>query len=425
MPSQFNIEPPGNWVEEDRKQYARLPVWMSRQEFKTYPSWFVYSDLFPSFKWKQNSGDTLVTVRPTPSPVGSQTHRPRRMLENPLINTYMTGEQNFSATIRRQRYASNYLHWEGNFADFRDNQVSVVVKDMTRQIAMCNEFFIRDQMIAQARRVYVVGKGLIENVPFGESTDNDPIKTADFWANLGQQVGADSAGTLDFKTICAIRDLLENDLLVPHWEGEGTRPQDNNVLPGRYLMIGAGELYSRLQYDATVTSHRPLAMDILTKRFKGIIGENIVFRGERYPLRYRNDGTLPPPEAEVVDPSVTHGAKQNIDVVAHPDYVGAGLSVAILIGHAPMQTIDVGPPPSEFNGKGISAEAFNKLQWNGQVEATKNILVQQADNTYDTNKWGDRMQLIAQTTHGALPVNPRFILPILYRRDRNAALNFV
>lgn len=424
MPSTFNIEPPGNWTEEDRKQFSRLPVWMSLEEHKAYANWFVWSNMFNSFKWKQNQGDTLVTVRPMPSPVGSQVHRPRRMLEDPLINTHSTGEQNQTATIRRHRYESNYLHWEGDFADFRNNQVAHQMKDLTRQIAFGNEFFIRDQLIAQAKRIFVVGKGLVENVPSGEATATDPIKTADFWANMIQQIGAASAGTLDFKTISMIRDLCENDLNLPHWEGMANKPADNEVLKGRYLLVGAGELYGRLTYDASVTSHRPLAMNLLNSRFKGIIGENIVFRGERYPVRYKNDGTQPPPEIEVIDPSATNGTVQNIDIIPHPEYKDANVGLAIMLGFAPMETIDVGPPPSEFTKSGISAEVFNKLQWNGQVEATKNILRKYADGSYDTNKWGDAMQLIAQTTHGAKPIYPRFILPILYRRDKYAAMSF-
>lgn len=424
MPSTFDITPPGNWTEEDRKQYTRLPVWMALQEHKAYANWFVYSNLFGSMKWKPNAGDTLVTARPMPSPVGSQVHRPRRMLEDPLIQSHQTGEQNQSATIRRHRYSSNHMHWEGDFADFRNNQVKHAMADLTRQITYGNEFFIRDQLIAQAKRIYVVGRGLIDNVPSGEATSTDPIKTADFWANQIQSVGADSSGALDFKTISTIRDLLENDLNIPHWEGMQNKPADNDVLKGRYLLIGAGEVYGRLQYDASVTSHRPLTMNLLNSRFKGIISENIVFRGERYPLRYRTDGTQPPPEIEVLDQSVTYGVTNNVDVVPHPDYVAAPVSVAILLGYSPLQTIDVGPPPSEFTAGKITAEAFNKLQWNGQVEATKNVLRRFADGTYDTNKWGDVLQLLAQTTHGAMPVYPRFILPILYRRQKNAALSF-
>lgn len=424
MPSQFDIAPPGNWTEEDRKQYSRLPFWMAMTEHKAYSNWFVYSDMFPSFKWKQNQGDTLISVRPLPSPVASQVHRPRRMLEDPLINTYSTGEQNQQATIRRHRYMSNYMHWEGDFADFRNNQVAHAMKDLTRQISFGNEFFIRDQLIAQAKRIWVVGKGLVENVPSGESTATDPIKDSNFWANMISQIGSNSAGTLDFKTICMIRDFCENDLALPHWEGMQNKPADNEVLKGRYLLVGAGEVYGRLTYDASVTQHRPLAMNLLNSRFKGIIGENIVFRAERYPVRFKNDGTLPPLEIEVQDPSTTYGVSTNLDIVPHPDYLGSKVGLAILLGYAPMQTIDVGPPPSEFSGKGISTEAFNKLQWNGQVEATKNVLRKFADGSYDTNKFGDVLQLIAQTTHGAKPENPRFILPILYRRDPLAAASF-
>lgn len=424
MPSEFNIAPPVALTEEDRKQFSRMPVWMARQEYKAYNNWFRWKSLFKPLKWKSNSGDVLVTVRPVPSPVQSQSHRPKRMLENPLVNRHMHGEQTQQATIRRHRYISNPMHWEGDFADFRDGQVKTQIDDLTRQIAFADEFFIRDQVIAQAKRLYVVGKGLVENIPSGEATDSDPIKTAAFWQNQIANVGAESLGTLDFKTICLIRDLLENDLNVPHWEGSETAPKDNEILKGKYLLIGAGELYSRLTYDASVTSHRPLAMDLLHSRFKGVISDNIVFQAERYPLRLKTDGTFPPQEIEVVDPAKDYGTTNNVDIITHPDYAAADIGIAIMLGFAPMKTLQVGPPPSEFGGSSIAMDAFAKLNWNGQVTATKNILVLQSDGTYDTNKWGDLIQLISQTTHGALVEQPRFILPILYRRDRNAARAF-
>jgi hypothetical protein len=424
MPSEFNIAPPVALTEEDRKQYSRMPVWMARQEYKAYQNWFRWKDLFKPLKWKSNSGDVLVAVRPVPSPVQSQVHRPRRMLDNPLVNRHMHSEQTQQATIRRHRYISNPMHWEGDFSDFRDGQVKTQIDDLTRQIAFADEFFIRDQVIAQSKRLYVVGKGLVENIPSGEATDTDPIKTAAFWQNQIANVGNESLGTLDFKTICLIRDLCENDLNIPHWDGSGAKPADNEVLKGRYLLIGAGELYSRLTYDASVTSHRPLAMDLLHSRWKGVISDNIVFQAERYPVRYTTAGVQPPPEIEVIDPAKDYGTSNNTDIVAHPDYVAADIGLAILLGYAPLKTLEVGPPPSEFGGKSISMDAFAKLNWNGQVTATKNILVTQSDGTYDTNKWGDLIQLIAQTTHGALVEQPRFILPILYRRDRNAARAF-
>lgn len=422
MPSTFDITPPASWSEESRTQYSRLPVWMSRTEFKAYMNWFRWKQLFPSLKWKQNSGDVMVTVRPVPSPIGSQVHRPRRMLENPLINKHQHTEQTQQATIRRHRYASDYLHWEGDFADFRDGQVKTQIEDLTRQIAFGDEFFIRDQSVAQARRMWAVGAtgdgGYTENIPAGEATATDAVKTADFWAAQIARLGNQS---LDFKNIALIRDASENDLSIPHWEGGTKIPAENEILKGKYILIGAGELYSRLTYDASVTAHRPLAMNLLNSRFKGVIGENIMFMAERYPIRFKSDGTMPAPEIEVEDPAKDYGTSKNTDIVVNPEYRDAPFGLAIFMGASPMKTIDVGPPPSEFAGDSITEEKFGKLNWNGQVRATRNIVRQDDDGNIDSNQFGDLIQLLAQTTHGALVEHPRFIVPILYRRDRFAA----
>lgn len=423
MPSTFNLPPPAPLGEIDRRRFSALPVWMVKQELKYYAQWQVYNTLFPSMPWKANSGDVVVSVTPNMSPLGSQTHRPRRMLDQPNIDTHETTEFNQQGTIRRHRYKSGIFHWQPEFTDFVTNQLDHATKDLTRQIGLRDEMFIRDQLVAHAEHVYVVGHGFLDNVPSGEAVETSP-KTADFWANAISKIGAEAGGALDFKTMCQIRDMACGDLNLPFWEGGEGRPKDNELLKGRYLLIGGEEGYSRLTYDPSVTAHRPLALDLLHSRFKGVISENVVYRGERYPLRFFNDGTLPPLEIEQERPSVQFGAKANIRPVPHPDYVNAGVTASIFLAADPIKTIKVGPPPSQFTSSKVKMADINNLNWNGQITATKNLLVTYPDGTVEPNTWGDNIQLIAQTTHGAMPIDPRNIIVVLHRRDRKAALSF-
>ena len=423
MPSLFNVAPPANLPEADRDRFSKMPVWMVTQELKYYPYWDVYSSLFPSMPWKPNNGDVVVSVTSNMSPIGEQVHRPRRFHDQPLIDVHETTEGNEIGTIRRHRYKSNPMHWKGDFCDFVTGQVQREVKNLTRQIGVRDQFFIRDQLIAQAENVYVVGHGFLDNVPVGEAITTSP-KDASFWANAISKIGTEGGGILDFKTMCHIRDIATNDLNLPFWEGGEGRPKDNDILKGKFLVIGAGENYSRLTYDESVTSHRALAMDILHSRFRGVISDNIVYREERYPYRFRVDGTLPPCEIEQERPAVQYGAKNNLRVVPHPEFVNAPVTATIFLAADPIKTLKVGPPPSEFTSGKIKMADINNLNWNGQITATKNIITTYPDGTIENNVWGDQVQLLAQTTHGAMPIDPRNIIVVLHRRDRKAALSF-
>jgi hypothetical protein len=415
------------WTEEERAQFARIPVQMSMTEHKEYITWSRWADFFKGmpFNAKKGGSDQVMTIRATPSPITSQVHRPKRFLQQPLVDEHMPREKALMGYTYRHRYVSPYIHWEPSYADFRDGQVMHATKDIARQIAMKNEFFIRDQVIGHAPHVYIAGKGLVTGVPAGAPSADDPIKDADFWKNLIEQIPAGDAGHLNFRTLLRIRDMLENDLNTPHWEGGLSAPSDNEVLKGKYLLMGGGAIYSNLQYDNSVLTNRPLAMDLINSRFKGVIGSNVVFRAERFDTRFLvADGTQPAPEIELQEPGLTYGPTHNLEPIGNPDYLNSPVRLAILIGYAPAKALDVGPPPKEFAGKsGINGKKFAGLNWNGQVEATQNVLINYPDDKVETNKWGDVIQLLAQTAHGFLPEHPRFILPILYRANLAAAEN--
>jgi len=66
---------------------------------------------------------------------------------------------------------------------------------------------------------------------------------------------------------------------------------------------------------------------------------------------------------------------------------------------------------------------FNSLNWNGEVRITDDVLVNYGSGNLDTNKYGEYLQLIADTTLGIIANTPRYLVPVLYRRNLTPSLN--
>ena len=70
----------------------------------------------------------------------------------------------------------------------------------------------------------------------------------------------------------------------------------------------------------------------------------------------------------------------------------------------------------------MSMKKFNSLDWSGTVRLTDNLLVNYGSNNLDTNKWGEWLQLIADTTMGLTPKTARNMVAIVYRINHRPAL---
>ena len=428
MPTRIGLTPPTDvtYSVQDHNSFTRLPVQMANQELNTYQYSSVWGTQFPSLKFKQNNGDIIVGVMPQPSPITSQTHRPNNITEIAKINSYANRELQNQARVKRHKYMSQQIHWLPEFRDFRKN-VMFQMKDIASQIAVANDFFIRDQLFNLARHCYIVGRGTSadtaydESVPFGDPTDSTAnVKDSNWMAAKIQELGV---GTLDFKTLCAIRDLAANDLgIAPNDGWKKGNPGDNEIVKGKWILMGANELLSGLTYDATVNAVRPLAMNLLNSRFSGAISDNIVFRTDPLPQRHKDDGTMPDIQIEQEYNAANYSGDKGYITRFTPEYRRAPVSVAFLIGWKPIETIDVGPPPGSFTGLGMSANKYNALNWNGQVQATRNFLVKDSAGNLESNTWDEFIKLIASTVHGVMPANPFNVLPIIYRRTPGGAL---
>lgn len=384
--------------------------------------------MFPKIKWKQNMGDILQGIVAEPSPIVNQVHRPKNITELPLKTTASTWERGNTARVKRHNFESPLFNFLPSFRDFRTRQLDFAAKDLARQVAVGYEFFIRDQVFGNSPNVYIVnnssssGSATVTDpviaCPFGLPTDAGSVKDAAWLAETGALVGPAGRGFLDYRQILATAAYAQDFLGMSPYQGSlGTEPGDNAIFHGKYVLLGERGIYNALPFDAHILNTKPLAMNLLNDGFKGAIGPNIIFKEEQFSLRFDETGAMPAPQVELMlddtGYSTTNATRQ---VIPNPDYVKAPYGVAFLIGADAYEDIDVGPPPSEFTGASISGQRFNKLNWNGEVRMTDNVLVNYGSGNLDTNKYGEYLQLIADTVLGIVPKNNRNVLPIIYRR---------
>jgi len=292
---------------------------------------------------------------------------------------------------------------------------------------MCNRW----QMLQQSPTCYIVGKtgtstgaiGFEGAVPVATGTDATEPKDANFFQSVLASLGADQAGFLDYRTICSIRSGARNILGIVPFDGAPSKPRENEIMKGKWTLVGEPLIYESLTVDPYVRATREDARDLINSEFSGVIGGNILFKAEKYSLRIAADGTIPAPEIEQQLPSTGYGSDARFETVPNPAYVNAPLGVAFFMGYNPYEIIDVGPPPSEFTGAPVDLGRFTQLKWNGEVRITDNVLVKDADNQIDTNKYGEYLQLFAYTTMAIIANTPRHCVPVFYRRSNQPWAN--
>jgi len=191
-------------------------------------------------------------------------------------------------------------------------------------------------------------------------------------------------------------------------------------LTGKYCLVCSDEAYSRFSFDPYLKTNKSVDLNIVTKGFTGDIFGRITCKLEDQPMRLALDGTFPAPETIELNPSMPNYG-ETLPNPSYTEIANAPIEVAYIIGAKGYNSIEIGPPPAEFTSGGPSAN-FAKLNWNGVITLTKDILVPcvQEDGTirYDTNKYGKYLQLISWLTLGAQAVQPRYIVPIIFKRIR-------
>lgn len=414
----------GLWSQQDIASYNRLPVQMAVQQNKKMQMWSRWKNMFPKLKFKQNMGDVITGVIAENSPIVKQVHRPKNITELPLKTVASTWERTNSARVKRHNFESYQFNFLQSFRDFRTKQLKFAAEDLAKQIAVGYDFFVRDNVFQNSPFVYVVnnttvGEHPLIAAPAAMPSELSAVKDVAWLAATIAKIGSDENGFLSYRQLQGVASYAKNYQMIFPFEGmKDGAPSDNEVVKGKYVLIGGSEIYEGLAYDEHVLNTKPLAMNLLNTSFQGTIGPNLIFREEFYPLRFNANGTMPDVEIEQLETDSgysTPGATRQ--KVINPEYATAPIGVAFLIGYNAYESLDVGPPPGEFTGASISGQRFNQLNWNGEVRMTDNVLVNYGAGNLDTNKYGEFLQLIADTVLGIIANTSRNIIPIIYRRQ--------
>lgn len=405
---------------EDVNKYQKLPFYLAMLEAKYFPQWQIYNQLFGKINWQPNMGSTLRGVRAEPTPVGQTFFYPNAITALPNKDVFESLEFTEESILNMHDFDSKMFNFLPSFQDFRENQLDTNHKDIVRQVAIKNDTFIRTFAFQKAPFIYVCGNDQSNVGTFGAnnlisaptlagalSAATAPKNTAYLQA-LVSIVGTN----LTLAAVDNAVNIMRDDVGAPFFEGTLNTPKDNELIKGKYVLIGSSEAYQQWKWDVNFAQFRNTTYSTYEGGFKGSPFDEVTYKTERYPIRIAADGTTPAPE-------ITGPGNQT---VPNPDYINAPYEVAILVGADAYKTIKVGPPPRAFSTKKMSAEKFYSLQWNGEIQLTDQVLVQYANGTYDTNVRGRFLKLFGSAAMGAIPCNKRAYMPIIFARKRVAVV---
>lgn len=401
---------------EDVNKYQKLPFYLAMLEARRFPEWQIYNQLFGRINWQANMGSTLRGVRAEPTPVAQTFFYPNLITQTPNKDVFETLELTEESALHMHDYDSKLFHFLPSFQDFRENQLDFNHKDIVRQVAVKNDAFIRSYAFQKAPFLMIAGnngsnaniglKSLVSAPTIaGElSAANAPKNTAYLQAAVA------TVGTnLTLALVDYAVNVLRDDVGAPFFEGTLNTPKDNELIKGKYVLIGSSEAYQQFKWDPNFSTLRSINLNVVTEGFRGSIFDEVTYKTERYPIRIAADGTVPPPETI---------NNLNNQTVPNPDYINAPFEVATLVGADAYKTVKVGPPPRSFTTKKMSAEKFYSLRWNGEIQLTDQVLVQYPGGVYDTNVRGRFLKLFGSVVHGAIACNKRAYLPIIFARKR-------
>ncbi len=406
------------WTQQDISLYNRLPIYMAKMQvdmLKWYGRW---TKIFNKIKWQANMGFTMQGVHKNPSPILRSQFFPEKLSHQPRKDVIEVRESKEQCVLYRHNYESQLFHFLPSFVDFLTDSIDVTNADITEKIAVGNDLFHRTAAFHGSDVVYLCGRtaGELVTAPFWTSPEISEVKNAGWLASVLPSV----TRTLDLANIQKIGQVMYSDLGSSPFSGsvlaDGT---DGKGLRDKYCLICGREVWDNFINDTFLQGNRQLNLDIVTDAFTGSLFGRWTTMHERYELRIAADGTTPAPEIVEEGPDRFDLG----EVKPNPAYVSAPWAVAFGCGADAYKAINVGPPPSDFTG--MTMEQFAKLDWNGKVMMTKNVLVNTTDQNgaiiQDTNKRGEYLQLLGDAVMGNLPMRRRNLVPIIYRRARVGA----
>jgi hypothetical protein len=417
------------WSEQQINLYNSLPFYFAKMQVDIKRTWPSFSKLVGKIRWTPNMGTTMRAVRKEASPHLRQFAFPTEILGGlaPKKDVLDVRELTVDVQIYRHRFESQVMSFIPSFKDFLRDHVDATSKDIAEKQIRYNDIYIRGRIFHEAPFVFIPNRaaGELVNAPYGVGDDaaraagyqaSNSAKQTSWLQARAAEIG--TPGNLTFSAINLLVTIMENDLRIPSFNGNDL-PKDDQGLSGKYALVCSGEAWNQFTYDPWMLSVKPLDLDVVHNGWRGSFFGRVTTKIEDLPLRMSADGTFPNPQLRETSPTAYNIGES----VNNPLYNNAPFEWAFMCGAQGYDAIDVGPPPEPFASTGMP-EGFGKMFWNGEIEITKNILLQCVDETgavlYDLNNYGEYLKMISQVTYGVLPRQRRSIIPILIRRKRGA-----
>lgn len=419
MPTQLNLSATDRqFAQQDVSNFNKYDHYFTLFSAAELPNWEVWSKLTASVKWTPNMGTTMRAITPERSPVREQQPRPENVTSPAKRNVYSQKERTEDARVKHHKFESDQIHWLGPWQDVRSNQLDPLLRDITRQQAIFNDHFIREQAFQRAPYIYVCGyegssnlgtDALVEAPNTKDSADAVP-KTAAFLTELA----AKCTGLLTLEELDLTSIILKNDLGALPFNGpKGGMPLKNDLLKGTFAYCIGDEAWNNFKWGENANFLKALDSDFIFKTFSGRLFGRLDCQAEPYPLRMSDDGTFPDPEVE----------DEYGFIRPNPSYIKAPFEFAWGMGDDFGASIEIGPPPKDF-ASGKVTDASAKLIWNGKPQLTDKFLVKHGNGDYELNStYGEFRKIIAKTICGYIPKRALNAFPILYKRARVARDN--
>lgn len=405
------------WTEVDKNLYNQLPIYLTKQQSNHIKWWSRWSKLLNPAKWTPNMGTTMRGVHKERSPILRSQYIPNTMNQVPRKDVIEVREVREDVQLYRHDFESNLFHFLPSFQDFLTDHVDFNSQDIDEKITVFDDQFYRAAIFHGSPYVWCCGN------------NGNELQATPYWTSPNVALSKDAAqlqallplvtGPLNLRTVAKLLTVMENDIGASPFSGNRMADGRNGEsIKNKYCLVCGTEVWDYwATADQYMLDNKSINLNIVTADgFKGDLFGRMTTLHERFEMRIAADGTIPAPETIEENANAYNFG----EVIPLANYVNSQVGVAFLVGGEAYKRVPVGPPPKDWNG--TKMKEFYRLDWNGKVDITNNVLIPGADAggnfALDTNKRGEYLQLIASLAMGCLPIRRRNIVPILYLRTR-------
>ena len=423
----------GNAIIQSNTLYQQLPFFLVKNEVKTFMQKNIFDQLYGKIDWVANQGDTMKGVTPQRSPVGRSFFFPNQIATLANKDIYTVTESQETGQVKAHKYESYQFNFLPSFQVFWDTYLQFQDKVIAENIALSNNQFIETNMWFNASNVYLCGTGLVSGCPtvMGNAAGNVAGSKTAAWL-IALVAGNGSAGTgvqqnLRLRDLYRAQMLLQVDLAAPSFDGVKNMEKDNEGVKGKFVLVTSAESWLNFRYDPDVNVLKSINLDILFGDFMGSLFGLMTVKCTQFPIRFNTINTVDG-AGNVLWAAGTPIAPEIFNATSNkwepnPYYTSltsAPYEISWLLGADYAKTIKVGPPPREFATTSMSGQKFYKMQWNGEIRLTDQVIITNADGTFELNTYGEQLKFQSKLTHGYLVGERRNAFPIIQERARPA-----